>query len=90
MTCHAGCERPDWGVYNKRGRQVCIASTCFLGNFRKASLSFCFCTRKDRLTKKGKFAFDIPRKSAPFVPSRVVGASKHETFFRKVLRNLQK
>jgi len=82
-------QRPDWGVYSKSGRQVCIASICLLVNFRKASLYFCFCTRKDWLTKKGKFLFDIPRKSAPFVPSRV-GASKHETFSRTVLRNKQK
>ena len=32
------CQRPDWGVYSKRGRQVCIASTCLLVNFREASL----------------------------------------------------
>jgi len=61
-------ERPDWGVYSKRGRQVCIASTCLLVNFREAS-------RKDWVAKKGKFVFDIPHKSAPFVPSRV-GCSK--------------
>jgi len=82
-------QRPDWAVYSKKGRHVCIASTCLLVNFWKASLYICFCTRKDRLTKKGKFVFDIPRKSAPFVPSRV-GASKHETLTRAVLRNMQK
>jgi len=86
---HTRCERPDWGVYSKRGRQVCIASTCLLVNFREASFQFCFCTRKDWLTKKGKFVSDIPRKSAPFVPSRV-GASKHETCSRMGLRNMQK
>jgi len=32
------CQRPDWGVYSKRGRQVCIASTYLLVNFRKESL----------------------------------------------------
>ena len=32
------CKRPDWGVYRKSGRQVCIASTCLLVNFWKASL----------------------------------------------------
>ena len=32
------CKRPDWGVYSKRERQVCIASTCLLVNFREASL----------------------------------------------------
>jgi len=31
-------QRPDWGAYSKRGRQVCIASTCLLVNFRQASL----------------------------------------------------
>jgi len=37
------------------------------------------------MTKEGKFVFDIPHKSAPFVPSRA-GASKHETYSRMVLR----
>ena len=32
------CLRPDWGAYSKRGRQICIASTCLLINFWKASL----------------------------------------------------
>jgi len=32
------CKRPDWGVYSKWGRQVCIASTCLLVNFWEASL----------------------------------------------------
>jgi len=32
------CQRPDWVVYSKRGRQVCIASTCLLVNFWKAGL----------------------------------------------------
>jgi len=31
-------QRPDWGVYSKRGRQVCIASSCLLVNFREAGL----------------------------------------------------
>jgi len=31
-------QRPDWCAYSKRGRQLCIASTCLLGNFREASL----------------------------------------------------
>ena len=35
---HKDCERPDWGVHSKSGRQVCIASPCLLVNFRKASL----------------------------------------------------
>jgi len=31
------CKRPNWGVYSKRERQVCIASTCLLVNFWEAS-----------------------------------------------------
>ena len=33
MTHLCICQRPDWGVYSKGGRQVCIASTCLLVNF---------------------------------------------------------
>ena len=77
-------QRPDWGVYSKRGKQVCISSTCLLVNFREASLYFFFCTRKDWLAKKGKFVFDIPH-NRPLLYQAVQGVSKDETFSRTVL-----
>jgi len=80
-VCRSVLQRPDWGVYSKRGRQVCIASTCLLVNFREASLYVWFCTRKDWLTKKGKFVFHIPH-NRPFLYQAVQGVSKNESFSR--------
>jgi len=46
------CQRPDWGVYSKRGRQICIASTCLLVDFRRQVCDFAFVPEKTRWLRK--------------------------------------
>ena len=49
-------EEADWGVTAKRGRQVCIASTCLLVNFLEIRISFCIL-----MTISRDFESHIPR-----------------------------
>ena len=65
-----------------------LLQLAFWSIFGRQVCNFAFCTREDRLTTRGKFVFDIPRESAPFVPSRA-GCTQTRNFLQDSPRNIK-
>jgi len=57
---NVGWQKPDWGVYSKKRRQVCIASTCLLWIFGRQVCNFAFVPEKTRWLRKTSLYLIFP------------------------------